>query len=61
MEERSLVRDDSTSRRQQKDQDYDEDTFFEVGQYIPTVFFAWDGHNGDADERWPSRRSITRS
>ncbi|MGQ0810498.1 MAG: c-type cytochrome [Nitrospiraceae bacterium] len=30
-----------------KDQEYDEDTFFEMGKYIPTVFFAWDGHNGD--------------
>lgn len=27
--------------------DYDEDTYFEVGKYIPTVFFVWDGHNGD--------------
>jgi mono/diheme cytochrome c family protein len=27
--------------------DYEEDTYFEVGKYIPTVFFAWDGHNGD--------------
>ncbi len=27
--------------------DYDEDTKFEMGKYIPTVFFAWDGHNGD--------------
>jgi len=27
--------------------DYDEDTYFEMGKYIPTVFFAWDGHNGD--------------
>jgi DMSO reductase family type II enzyme heme b subunit len=34
-----------------KDHDYDEDTFFEVGQYIPTVFFAWDGHNGDAGRK----------
>ena len=33
------------------DQDYDEDTFFESGQYIPTVFFAWDGHNGDAGRK----------
>jgi DMSO reductase family type II enzyme heme b subunit len=33
------------------EQDYDEDTFFEVGQYIPTVFFAWDGHNGDAGRK----------
>jgi DMSO reductase family type II enzyme heme b subunit len=34
-----------------KDQDYDEDTFFEVGQYVPTIFFAWDGHNGDAGRK----------
>jgi DMSO reductase family type II enzyme heme b subunit len=34
-----------------KDQDYDQDTLFEVGQYIPTVFFAWDGHNGDAGRK----------
>jgi hypothetical protein len=34
-----------------KDQEYDEDTFFETGQYIPTVFFAWDGHNGDAGRK----------
>jgi len=27
--------------------DYDEDTQFDMGKYIPTVFFAWDGHNGD--------------
>src|SRR5436309_3427067 len=27
--------------------DYDEDTKFDMGNYIPTVFFAWDGHNGD--------------
>lgn len=27
--------------------DYEEDTYFEVGKYIPTVFFLWDGHNGD--------------
>ena len=33
------------------DQDYDEDTFFEMGQYIPTVFFAWGGHNGDAGRK----------
>jgi DMSO reductase family type II enzyme heme b subunit len=26
----------------------DEDVQFVAGQYIPTVFFAWDGHNGDA-------------
>ena len=34
-----------------KEQEYDEDTFFERGQYIPTVFFAWDGHNGDAGRK----------
>jgi hypothetical protein len=22
-----------------------------MGQYIPTVFFAWDGHNGDAGRK----------
>jgi mono/diheme cytochrome c family protein len=27
--------------------DYEEDTYFEAGKYIPTTFFAWDGHNGD--------------
>jgi len=27
--------------------DYDEYTKFEMGKYIPIVFFAWDGHNGD--------------
>jgi len=31
--------------------DYDEDTKFEMGKYIPTVFFAWDGHNGDAGRK----------
>ncbi len=31
--------------------DYDEDTYFEMGKYIPTVFFAWDGHNGDAGRK----------
>lgn len=28
--------------------DKDLDVQFKTGQYIPTVFFAWDGHNGDA-------------
>jgi hypothetical protein len=28
--------------------DKDADAQFQVGKYIPTVFFAWDGHNGDA-------------
>jgi len=31
--------------------DYDEDTKFEMGKYIPTVFFAWDGHNGDVGRK----------
>lgn len=31
--------------------DYDEDTYFEPGKYIPTVFFAWDGHNGDVGRK----------
>lgn len=28
--------------------DKDLDVQFQGGKYIPTVFFAWDGHNGDA-------------
>ena len=31
--------------------DYEEDTYFEVGKYIPTVFFVWDGHNGDVGRK----------
>ncbi len=31
--------------------DYDEDTQFDMGKYIPTVFFAWDGHNGDVGRK----------
>ncbi|MGH7167908.1 MAG: c-type cytochrome [Nitrospiraceae bacterium] len=31
--------------------DYDEDTYFEMGKYIPTVFFGWDGHNGDVGRK----------
>jgi DMSO reductase family type II enzyme heme b subunit len=31
--------------------DYDEYTRFDVGKYIPMVFFAWDGHNGDAGRK----------
>lgn len=34
-----------------KKDDYDEYTQFDVGQYIPTVFYAWDGHNGDAGRK----------
>ncbi len=30
---------------------YDENAWFEVGQYIPTVYFAWDGHNGDVGRK----------
>ncbi len=30
---------------------YEENTWFETGKYIPTVFFAWDGHNGDAGRK----------
>ncbi len=30
---------------------YENNTWFEVGKYIPTVFFAWDGHNGDAGRK----------
>jgi mono/diheme cytochrome c family protein len=29
-------------------EDKDADVQFQVGKYIPTVFFVWDGHNGDA-------------
>ena len=29
-------------------EDKDADVQFQTGQYIPTVFFVWDGHNGDA-------------
>jgi mono/diheme cytochrome c family protein len=31
--------------------DYDEDTYFESGKYIPSVFFVWDGHNGDVGRK----------
>ena len=31
--------------------DYEEDTYLEAGKYIPMVFFAWDGHNGDAGRK----------
>ena len=50
MEERPVDRHDLTSSWEKKD-DYDEYTLFDVGQYIPTVFFAWDGHNGDAGRK----------
>lgn len=35
-------------KRPLKTGDKDNDVQFESGKYIPTVFFAWDGHNGDA-------------
>ena len=35
-------------KRPLKTDDKDNDVQFETGKYIPTVFFAWDGHNGDA-------------
>jgi mono/diheme cytochrome c family protein len=35
-------------KRALQTEDKDADTQFESGKYIPTVFFAWDGHNGDA-------------
>ena len=31
--------------------DYESDTYLEAGKYIPMVFFAWDGHNGDAGRK----------
>ncbi len=31
--------------------DYEEDTYIELGKYIPMVFFAWDGHNGDVGRK----------
>lgn len=37
-------------QRPRKD-DYEEYAYFEAGKYIPTVFFAWDGHNGDAGRK----------
>ena len=35
-------------KRPLQTEDKDNDAQFESGKYIPTVFFAWDGHNGDA-------------
>ena len=31
--------------------DYDEVAYLESGKYIPMVFFAWDGHNGDVGRK----------
>jgi len=38
-------------QRPLKGEDKDEDAYFEVGKYIPTVFFLWDGHNGDVGRK----------
>src|SRR5207244_74335 len=35
-------------KRALRTDDTDNDVQFQAGKYIPTVFFAWDGHNGDA-------------
>lgn len=35
-------------KRPMRTDDKDNDVQFVTGKYIPTVFFAWDGHNGDA-------------
>ncbi|MGE3152694.1 MAG: c-type cytochrome [Nitrospiraceae bacterium] len=37
-------------QRPRKD-DYEEYAYVEAGKYIPTVFFTWDGHNGDAGRK----------
>jgi mono/diheme cytochrome c family protein len=37
-------------QRPRKD-DYEEYAYIEAGKYIPTVFFTWDGHNGDAGRK----------
>ena len=44
-----------------KDQDYDEDTFFEVGQYVRPCSSPGTATMGMPDGRWPSRPSTTRS
>lgn len=31
--------------------DYEENAYLEQGKYIPMVFFAWDGHNGDVGRK----------
>ena len=31
--------------------DYEEDTYIELGKYIPINFFMWDGHNGDVGRK----------
>ena len=31
--------------------DYEENAYLERGKYIPMVFFAWDGHNGDVGRK----------
>ena len=31
--------------------DYEEDTYIELGKYIPINFFVWDGHNGEVGRK----------
>lgn len=38
-------------KRALKTDDTENEVQFEQGHYIPTVFFAWDGHNGDAGRK----------
>ena len=38
-------------RRDLKTEDTENEVQFEQGYYIPTAFFAWDGHNGDASRK----------
>ena len=38
-------------RRDLKTDDPENEVQFEQGYYIPTAFFAWDGHNGDASRK----------
>ena len=38
-------------KRDLKTEDIENEVQFEQGYYIPTAFFAWDGHNGDAGRK----------
>jgi hypothetical protein len=38
-------------RRALTTNDKESDVQFEKGHYIPTAFFGWDGHNGDAGRK----------
>jgi mono/diheme cytochrome c family protein len=38
-------------KRALETEDKENDAQFVTGKYIPTVFFAWDGHNGDAGRK----------